>query len=143
VLIGLYKHGVPVAAVGRSRIWWLSPRLRRLPELDPERHMLAWACRYLQDVQTGRLAGRLRSREAWHHARAVLIPDEALQATDDDHELAELLNVPLADVAAARRELDDAIAEADEAANVEHVHPAAPWLARALIIAGLWLTVMN
>jgi hypothetical protein len=96
---------------------------------DPRRLVAELACRYVHDVYAGLVPGPVRSRSAWHYAEL---------AYDQDPDVAREL------VAASRPSPlpPDDVGDHDGVAGVDEAWRPAPWVARVLLLAGLWLTVM-
>jgi hypothetical protein len=141
MLHGVYRNGWLYAIAGRHGAF-MAPRFARRPDADPEKRILSWACQYFRDLEAGVIAGRPRSVEAWRYARFALIPDDWLEHTDDDGVIAVELMVPVREVAAARAERAAGALPPAAVVRVEQAYRPAPWLARVLLLLGLWLTVM-
>jgi hypothetical protein len=95
-------HGRTVGAATRDR-FFLTERLRRRPETDPQKTFVIYMCAYARDVLTGRVPGPYSEVEARRYARACLIPDELLERPAlDVPRAAEALGVPEAELHFAR-----------------------------------------
>jgi hypothetical protein len=103
-LVPVEYRGELVALVSRERVHLISSRMRTLPVGDPELRFVAYMCAYCGEVLNGRLPGPMTSEVAEEWARAALISASQLATLGDrsDAEAAEVLNVPLDQVSAAR-----------------------------------------
>ena len=99
-------RGRPAAYVTAGAISLL-PRLAALEPDHPERPWIVCLAFFVQDVLTGRLRGPCTEGRAAHFARCALMPEQEFAALADEPDvaLAELFNVPLAQVRERRLDL--------------------------------------
>jgi hypothetical protein len=85
----------------------LLPHIRVLEPDHPMRRRVICLAMFAQDLAAGRLTGAFTDGSAAHFARCALIPDDDFLrlAAHDDVLLAELFDVPLAQIAEKRRDL--------------------------------------
>lgn len=104
--ITITYDGSVAAAAGATR-FVLAPAIERLPDGHPTKRFVAFMCIYARDTLTGRLPGPYSDADGEAFARRALVDPEILKAhaAASDHELAELVGIPLEQLAAARAEL--------------------------------------
>src|SRR4051794_7928453 len=103
-------RGELVALVGADRFHLISPRLLACPAEDAELRFVTFMCVCHRHAAEAGLTGRLASDVLERWARHALIDERELRASRDipSPELARRLHVPLAQVVAAREDIDAA-----------------------------------
>lgn len=104
--IPITYDGSVAAAAGTTR-FVLAPSIERLPDGHPTKRFVAFMCVYARDVLTGRLPGPYCDAGGEAFARRALVDPEILEThgAASDRELAELVGIPLEQLAIARTEL--------------------------------------
>ena len=103
--ITLTYDGQDVALAGRER-FWLAAHIEALPDGHPTKRLVAFMALFARDVLTGDLPGPYSDHRARTFARLALVEPVAYQAhrRRSDHELADVLGLPVAEIPAVRRD---------------------------------------